>query len=161
MSLLFFSIFLFNLTSMSSRFFCTGFACILMLLLSGCNNPFSGVEQHEKYQIPEGLAGKLFTQVKAEDNLTIYTSALEITGFDETFDQSGSYTLLTPTDAASSLARWGPPDTATRSRYWGRLMPVPWQVCSATRAKRASRRMPAVKSTSRASNFGAGSALMG
>ncbi len=73
-----------------------------MLFLPGCNNPFSGVEQHEKYQIPDELAGKLFTQVKTEDNLTTYTSALEITGFDKTFDQSGSYTLLAPTDAAFS-----------------------------------------------------------
>jgi hypothetical protein len=85
---------------MSSRFFRTGSAWILMLLLSGCNNPFSGVEQHEKYQIPEGLADNLYTQVKAQDNLTIYTSALEITGYDKIFDVSGSYTLLAPSNSA-------------------------------------------------------------
>ncbi len=109
MSLLFY-IFLFNFTGMSSRFFCMGFVWLIVFLISGCNNPFSGVEQHEKYQIPEGLAGKLYTQVKAEDNLTIYASALEITGFDETFNTSGSYTLLAPTNSAFEVFFQDHPD---------------------------------------------------
>lgn len=88
---------------MNSRFFCTGFAWFVMLLLIGCNDPFSGVEQHEKYQIPEELAEKLYTQVKAEEDLSTYASALEITGYDEIFDKSGSYTLLAPSNSAFEL----------------------------------------------------------
>ena len=57
-----------------------------MLLLSACNNPFVGVEQHDKYQPPIGLAGKLYSQVEAEDNLEIYRQALELSGFDEIFN---------------------------------------------------------------------------
>ncbi len=85
---------------MKSKFTSIGFAYLLFLFLHGCNNPFAGVDQHDKYQPPEGLAGKLYSQVKAEDNLTTYASALVITGYDEIFDKSGSYTILAPTDSA-------------------------------------------------------------
>jgi len=81
----------------------TAFACLLIFFLSGCNNPFAGLDQHDRYQTPEGLAGKLYTQVIAEDDLTTFASALEITGYDEVFDKSGSYTLLAPTDSAFTV----------------------------------------------------------
>lgn len=80
-----------------------GFAFSLLLFFHACNNPFAGVEQHDKYQIPDDLAGKLYTQVKAEDDLSIYTSALEITGYDTIFNTSGSYTILAPTDSAFAV----------------------------------------------------------
>jgi hypothetical protein len=76
---------------------------ILFVFLAACNNPFAGVEQHDKYQIPDDLAGKLFTQVEAEDDLSIYASALEITGYDTIFNTSGSYTILAPTDSAFAV----------------------------------------------------------
>lgn len=80
-----------------------GFTCIVASIFFSCNDPFKGVEQHEKYQTPEGLAGKLYTQVKAEEDLSVLATALEVTGYDEIFDKSGSYTILAPTDSAFAV----------------------------------------------------------
>jgi len=78
-----------------------GIAFVMVLsILSGCDNPFVGIDEHERYKAPGNLADKLYSQIRAEEDLATFTAALEITGYDEIFDKSGSYTIFAPTDSA-------------------------------------------------------------
>ncbi len=60
----------------------------------------SKLEDQEKYQKPEWLTGKLFTQIKADDNLSVFTSLLVKTGYDSVLDATGSFTVLVPDNQA-------------------------------------------------------------
>jgi uncharacterized surface protein with fasciclin (FAS1) repeats len=70
--------------------------CILFMLNSGCED-FSN---HEKYQRPDWLPGKLYTTVLAQENLSMYAECLRLAGLDTILDHSGSWTVFAPTDEA-------------------------------------------------------------
>ncbi|MGC9344554.1 MAG: fasciclin domain-containing protein, partial [Bacteroidales bacterium] len=53
-----------------------------------------------KYNRPEWLAGKVYTQVKETPELSIFARCLELTGYDTIIDVSGSYTVFAPNDEA-------------------------------------------------------------
>jgi len=59
---------------------------ILLNLLTGCEV----WPEHEKYERPEWLPGKLYTTVLVQENLTIFAECLQLTGLDEIIDVSGS-----------------------------------------------------------------------
>ena len=59
-------------------------------------------DQPSKYDRPEWLEGKVYTQVKGEDDLSTFAYCLELTGYDQIVDVSGSYTVFAPTDEAFS-----------------------------------------------------------
>src|SRR4030042_811729 len=63
----------------------------------GCHEDITDLE---KYKSPEWLKGKLFTQIKAQEDLNIFISCLEKTGYDTLLNTSGSYTVFAPTDEA-------------------------------------------------------------
>jgi uncharacterized surface protein with fasciclin (FAS1) repeats len=67
--------------------------------LSGCID----ISKQEKYQRPEWLEGKLYTQISSLDNVKYFTTCLELTGFDTIIDNSGSFTVFVPTDEAFEL----------------------------------------------------------
>ena len=54
----------------------------------------------EKYNRPDWLAGKLYTQVAAEDDLSGFAECLRLTGYDTILDVSGSFTVFAPSDEA-------------------------------------------------------------
>ena len=57
-------------------------------------------EEFNKYERPEWLEGKVYTLMKGEDNLQTFTKCVELVGYDEVIDASGSYTVFAPTDEA-------------------------------------------------------------
>jgi len=69
---------------------------LLCLAIYGCENLY----KHEKYQRPEWLAGKLYTQLAAAENLTMFAECIRIIGYDTILDVSGSNTIFAPTDEA-------------------------------------------------------------
>lgn len=78
---------------------------VLMFLIAavfivGCTK----LEDLEKYQQPDWLTGKIYSQIKADSSLSIFTSLLERTGYDTVLDRTGSFTVFTPTD--HSFINW-------------------------------------------------------
>ena len=54
----------------------------------------------EKYERPEWLKGKVYTQILDQPELSTFAKCLEITGYDTIIDVSGSYTVFAPSDDA-------------------------------------------------------------
>lgn len=54
----------------------------------------------EKYQRPEWLVGKLYTQISSVPEMSMFTQCLEDVGYDEILDRSGTYAAFVPTDSA-------------------------------------------------------------
>ncbi len=72
----------------------------LLFIFLACQNEF---EKDSKYKRPDWLAGKLFTQVRAQPELSIFAQCLQLTGYDSVINTSGSYTVFAPDDAAFDL----------------------------------------------------------
>lgn len=53
-----------------------------------------------KYQRPDWLAGKVYTQILEQPELTTFATAVELTGYDAILDVSGSYTVFAPSNQA-------------------------------------------------------------
>lgn len=68
---------------------------IAAVLMFGCEPEIA-----EKYQRPDWLAGKVYTQLLENPDLSIFTRCIERTGYDTIINVSGTYTLFAPTDEA-------------------------------------------------------------
>lgn len=53
-----------------------------------------------KYARPEWLAGKLYDQILEQSELSTFAKCLELTGYDEIINVSGSYTVFAPSNDA-------------------------------------------------------------
>jgi uncharacterized surface protein with fasciclin (FAS1) repeats len=69
--------------------------------------------EKEKYKRPEWLAGKVYTQVKEQPDLSTFAKCLELTGYDTIINRSGSYTVFAPNNEAFSLYFQNNPDYST------------------------------------------------
>jgi uncharacterized surface protein with fasciclin (FAS1) repeats len=69
---------------------------IALILLSGCQK----YSEHEKFQRPDWLPGKLYTSISVKENLSLFAECLRITGLDTILDVSGSWSVFAPTDEA-------------------------------------------------------------
>ncbi|HSM49673.1 MAG TPA: hypothetical protein VK872_17765, partial [Draconibacterium sp.] len=69
---------------------------ILLSLLTGCER----LSEQDIYKRPAWLPGKLYTTVSVQENLTLFTECLRITGLDKILDVSGSWSVFAPTDDA-------------------------------------------------------------
>lgn len=69
---------------------------LLIILINSCND----IYDQEKYQPPDWLTGKLYTQLSELDNLSTYKRCVEITGYDTILDRTGSYTIFAPNNQA-------------------------------------------------------------
>ena len=67
---------------------------LLMILFFGCRKDF------DKYERPEWLAGKLYTQILTKPELSTFAEMLKISGYDTIIDVSGSYTVFAPSNEA-------------------------------------------------------------
>jgi uncharacterized surface protein with fasciclin (FAS1) repeats len=56
-----------------------------------------------KYKRPDWLAGKVYTQLKANPDLSTFTRCVELTGYDTIINVSGSYTVFAPNNDAFSI----------------------------------------------------------
>ena len=63
---------------------------LLLLFFAGCKDIF---DKDDKYQRPEWLAGKLYTQIKEQPDISTFARCIELTGYDSIIDKSGSYTV--------------------------------------------------------------------
>lgn len=73
----------------------TALSMLLMaMLLVGC------VDEPDKYDRPEWLKGKLYTQMLEIPELSTFSRCIERTGYDEIIDVSGSYTVFAPSNEA-------------------------------------------------------------
>jgi uncharacterized surface protein with fasciclin (FAS1) repeats len=76
------------------------FVFLLIQIVIGCNKDF---ETDGKYSRPDWLAGKLYTQIREQADLTVFAKCIQLTGYDSIIDKSGSYTVFAPNDEAFSL----------------------------------------------------------
>ena len=65
-------------------------------LLWGCRD----IYELDKYQRPDWLAGKIYTQITTRPDLSVFQKCIELTGYDTILDVTGSYTVFGPTDLA-------------------------------------------------------------
>ncbi len=70
---------------------------MLLLLIYSCT------QEQDIYKRPDWLAGKVYTQILAQPELTTFAKCIELTGYDEILDVSGSYTVFSPSDNAFKL----------------------------------------------------------
>ena len=66
----------------------------ILILSYGCRDDFN------KFERPEWLKGKLYTQIQNYPELSIFAECLELTGYNNIIDVSGSYTVFSPTNEA-------------------------------------------------------------
>jgi uncharacterized surface protein with fasciclin (FAS1) repeats len=71
------------------------FTTLAVLFLNGCKEDIA-----DKYQRPDWLTGKVYTQVKDDPSLSTFATCIELTGFDTIIDVAGSYTVFAPTNDA-------------------------------------------------------------
>ena len=69
----------------------------ILALFIRCNEDF---ENQDKYRRPDWLAGKLYTQIIDQPELSVFARCLELTGYDTIINTSGSYTVFAPDDEA-------------------------------------------------------------
>jgi uncharacterized surface protein with fasciclin (FAS1) repeats len=67
---------------------------ILVLVFTGCR------EEFDKFDRPEWLAGKVYTQILDIPELSTFAKCIELTGYDKILDVSGSYTVFAPSNEA-------------------------------------------------------------
>ena len=70
---------------------------IILLLLYSCK------QEQDIYKRPDWLAGKVYTQIKAQPELSTFAKCIELIGYDEILDVSGSYTVFSPSNEAFNL----------------------------------------------------------
>jgi uncharacterized surface protein with fasciclin (FAS1) repeats len=70
---------------------------LLILFIYGCQQE---LDEIEKYQRPEWLKGKLFTQMEAQEDLQLFSECVEKTIYDSILNISGSFTVFAPSDEA-------------------------------------------------------------
>jgi uncharacterized surface protein with fasciclin (FAS1) repeats len=76
------------------------FIAVTAVITHGCTE---SIYEQEKYQSPEWLKGKIFSQIQEEQDLGTYISLLKKTGYDSILNTSGSYTVFAPTDEAFEI----------------------------------------------------------
>ncbi len=66
------------------------------ILINSCKE----IYEHEIYQPPTWLKGKLYTQISEQEGLATFGKCLELTGYDTLLNLSGSFTVFAPSDVA-------------------------------------------------------------
>ncbi len=61
---------------------------------------FSCRQEPDIYKRPDWLAGKVYTQILAQPELSTFAKCIELTGYDQILDVSGSYTVFSPSNEA-------------------------------------------------------------
>jgi len=69
---------------------------LFFYLFVGCDE----LNEKDKYAKPDWLPGKLFTTVSVQENLTMFTECLQLSGLDTILDVSGSWSVFAPTNEA-------------------------------------------------------------
>lgn len=70
---------------------------LIWVVVYGCKDDF------DKYERPEWLNGKVYTELKTQEHLQMFARCIEKVGYDKIIDVSGSYTVFAPSDDAFEL----------------------------------------------------------
>ncbi len=68
---------------------------LLVLLFFGCEK-----DDYNKYDRPTWLAGKLYTQIESNPDISTFAALVKKAGYDSIIDVSGSYTVFAPSNEA-------------------------------------------------------------
>mgnify|MGYP005620147089 CR=1 FL=1 len=71
-------------------------AIFVLLFVIGCRDDM----QIDKYERPDWLAGKVYSQILDQPELSTFAKCLELTGYDTIINVSGSYTVFAPSNQA-------------------------------------------------------------
>jgi uncharacterized surface protein with fasciclin (FAS1) repeats len=74
---------------------------LVFFLLVSCDPT---MKKDDKYARPDWLAGKVYTQLLEQPDLSTFARCVELTGYDTIIDRSGSYTIFAPNNEA--FTRW-------------------------------------------------------
>ncbi len=69
---------------------------LCLIFFIGCKQ----LDDQEKFQRPDWLAGKIYTQIATLPELSDFKECLQLTGYDTILDVSGSYTVFAPNNEA-------------------------------------------------------------
>lgn len=75
---------------------------VVGIFLLTCCDP--EMKKGSKYERPEWLAGKVYTQLLDQPDLSTFARCVELTGYDTIINRSGSYTIFAPNNEA--FTRW-------------------------------------------------------
>ena len=70
---------------------------VLLIFIIGCQR------NQDIYKPPKWLAGKLYSQIETESDLSTFAKCLKLTGYDTIINVSGSYTVFAPSNEAFDL----------------------------------------------------------
>lgn len=74
-----------------------------LIAVSFCTSCVDKFEKIEKYQRPDWLEGKIYTQISSEDNnMNIFSKFMEDVGYDKVVDKTGTYAAFVPNDSVMS-----------------------------------------------------------
>ncbi len=77
-----------------------GLLALSCIIFASCKDLLN---HEERYQRPDWLAGKVYTQLKADPELSTFAKCIELTGYDTIIDVSGSYTVFAPDNEAFTV----------------------------------------------------------
>lgn len=73
--------------------------CFIAIFCSCIQDP----EEDDKYKRPDWLAGKVYTQLSEQPELSTFTECVRLAGYDTIINTSGSYTIFAPNNDAFAL----------------------------------------------------------
>ncbi len=77
------------------------FVSVLMfVLMTSCIDKY---ERIDKYQRPEWLTGKLYTQIATQENMLLFSQMMVDTEYDELIDKTGTYAAFVPNDSVMRI----------------------------------------------------------
>ncbi len=77
-----------------------GLLALSCIIITSCKDVLN---REDRYKRPDWLAGKVYTQVKADPDLSTFAKCIELTGYDTIIDVSGSYTVFAPNNEAFTV----------------------------------------------------------
>ena len=73
---------------------------LVVLVCIGLASCKKDLTEQSKYKRPSWLAGKIYTQIEAQPELSTFAECIKLTGYDTIINVSGSYTVFAPTNDA-------------------------------------------------------------
>ncbi len=70
---------------------------IIWVCIQGCDNKF---EKNPKYNRPDWLVGKIYSQIDANDDLSLFAKCISDVGYDSIINKTGAYAAFIPNNDA-------------------------------------------------------------
>lgn len=76
------------------------FGLLAVSIYTSCIDKF---EKLEKYQRPDWLQGKIYTQISSQENMSIFSQFMVDIGYDKVVDKTGTYAAFVPSDSVMKI----------------------------------------------------------